>query len=106
MAKRPSDIWRSNLADEAAEVADGRREPEKAFYATLFPESLITATDRTLATFEQQVRTLDPAVNQIPLIASARARTSRTLDQRQKRMPSPDEVRALLRAVPSLGNGR
>lgn len=59
MARRPSDIWRSNLVDEAAEVAAGRLDRDEAVLAKLFPESLLTATDQTLTTFEERVLALD-----------------------------------------------
>ncbi|BCB76714.1 hypothetical protein GCM10022251_50160 [Phytohabitans flavus] len=59
MSERPSDVWRRNLAKEAAALAAGRLASQEAVLTRLFPQSLLTATDQALTAFEQQVRTLD-----------------------------------------------
>ena len=58
MARRPSDLWREQVAEEAAEHAAGRT--DELFMAELFPEPLLTDTDGALAAFEGDLRWLDP----------------------------------------------
>ncbi|MFF2847098.1 hypothetical protein ACFVT5_12265 [Streptomyces sp. NPDC058001] len=55
MISKPSERWRVRVVEEAQEVAAGRREPECAVWARLFPESLLDATDGALAGFEAEV---------------------------------------------------
>ncbi|MFI8433605.1 hypothetical protein ACIGJO_07625 [Streptomyces sp. NPDC079020] len=52
MAEKPSDLWRRQLTEEAAGLAAGTLTPERAFTTQLFPDSLVTATDETLGSFE------------------------------------------------------
>ncbi|MFF2659854.1 hypothetical protein ACFVUH_21135 [Kitasatospora sp. NPDC058032] len=59
MAKRPTDVWRESIAEEAAAVAAGTLDPECAYSAGFFPESLLTTTDDVLAAFEADVAALD-----------------------------------------------
>ncbi|MBB5874501.1 hypothetical protein F4553_007935 [Allocatelliglobosispora scoriae] len=63
MTIRPSESWRNLVAREAAQVAEGTLAQADAYAAQLFPESLLTATDKLLARFEDEVRGLgtDPS---------------------------------------------
>ncbi len=66
MTIRPSARWRARVDDEARELASGARDPSDAFLSELFPESLLTATDKALHAFESDVQTLqDQADEQI-----------------------------------------
>jgi hypothetical protein len=66
MADRPTDYWREGIEDEARDVASGALDPECAVMAGLFPESLLSRTDKALAAFESDVRMLsDPADEQV-----------------------------------------
>ncbi|MFJ6382506.1 hypothetical protein ACIQI7_21190 [Kitasatospora sp. NPDC092039] len=58
MPKRPTDVWREHLAEEAAAVAAGTLAPEDAYSGALFPVALLTATDDVLAAFETDVAAL------------------------------------------------
>ncbi|MFJ6572298.1 hypothetical protein ACIQNU_33320 [Streptomyces sp. NPDC091292] len=60
MTSKPSEQWRDRVVEEAREVAAGRRAPECAVWARLFPESLLDATDGALAGFEGAVAALGP----------------------------------------------
>ncbi|MGW7458773.1 hypothetical protein [Streptomyces sp. NPDC054797] len=62
MAKRPSDTWRTQMAERARKVATGALAPESAGAAVPYPESLLLATDAALEAFEDEVRALrDPS---------------------------------------------
>ncbi|MER7708919.1 hypothetical protein ABTX81_39335 [Kitasatospora sp. NPDC097605] len=67
MPKRPTDLWREHIAEEAAAVAAGTLDPECAYSAALFPASLLTVTDDVLAAFEADVAALGagPADNDV-----------------------------------------
>ncbi len=54
-----NDVWRRNLAYEAAGLAAGELDPAEPVLAKLFPESLLRTTDRAPAVFEERVRALD-----------------------------------------------
>lgn len=58
MAGRPSDKWRAETEQEAAELAAGTRLPHQAYAFVLWPESLITDTDAALAAFEADLGAL------------------------------------------------
>ncbi|MFE7562459.1 hypothetical protein [Kitasatospora sp. NPDC057500] len=58
MPKRPTDVWREHVAEEAAAVAAGTLDPECAYSTELFPVSLLTVTDDVLAAFEADVAAL------------------------------------------------
>ena len=58
MASRPSDKWRAETEQEAAELAAGTRSPDQAYAAVLWPESLIASTDAALAAFEADLAAL------------------------------------------------
>jgi hypothetical protein len=58
MASRPSDKWRAETEQEAAELAAGTRPPDQAYAAVLWPESLIASTDAALAAFEGDLAAL------------------------------------------------
>ncbi|MEW2571772.1 hypothetical protein [Streptomyces sp. NPDC047070] len=58
MAIRPSTSWRARVDGEARELASGARDPSDAFMSQLFPESLLSATEKALGAFESDVRGL------------------------------------------------
>jgi hypothetical protein len=58
MVIRPSENWRDRVAEEAGQLAAGVLEPECAYAARLFPESLLKATDVVLEAFEVEVGAL------------------------------------------------
>jgi hypothetical protein len=58
MAARPSEYWRQRVAWETQEIASGRLDPEEAYAATLFPESMLTRTDEVLSRFENELAAL------------------------------------------------
>ncbi|MBE1486036.1 hypothetical protein [Plantactinospora soyae] len=64
MAERPSDNWRQQVAEEAAELAAGRLDPEKAYATQLFPEPMLSETDEVLAAFEAEIRWAEPPVDE------------------------------------------
>ncbi|MFD0258124.1 hypothetical protein ACFVH7_07565 [Kitasatospora indigofera] len=49
---RPTVDWREGRAEEAAALAAGTLDPEHAYLAQLFPDSMLEATDAVLAAFE------------------------------------------------------
>jgi len=59
MAVRPSDIWRRDVDEEAAEVAAGRLRPDKAYAAELWSPWMLERTDAALAEFEREIPTID-----------------------------------------------
>ncbi|MFC8968083.1 hypothetical protein [Streptomyces sp. NPDC057094] len=61
MAERPTTSWRHGMAEEAEALAAGTLDPECACMAGLFPETLLTATDEVLDTFERELPDLDEA---------------------------------------------
>jgi hypothetical protein len=61
MAERPSAIWRRNKEEEAAELAAGTLDPDRAYMDRLFPDALLDATDAALSTFEREVGELRDA---------------------------------------------
>lgn len=58
MVIRPTESWRSLMAQEARELAAGTLDPECAGIAESLPESLLKATDDALQAFEEDVRAL------------------------------------------------
>jgi len=58
MATRPTDGWREGIAEEARDIASGKLDAEDAYMSGLFPDSLLSRTDVTLATFESDVAAL------------------------------------------------
>src|SRR5712691_3834090 len=58
VARRPSDEWQRRVEEEASEVARGALSPEHAYASDLWSESLRSATDATLAAFEDEFRTV------------------------------------------------
>lgn len=59
MAKRPTADWRSEVAVQAAGVASGELDPDKAWAADLWPEGLIVETDVALDEFEAVLTSLE-----------------------------------------------
>ena len=53
VARRPSDVWRKRVEDEAAELARGELSPDDASAAHLWSDQLIAGTDAVLAGFEE-----------------------------------------------------
>jgi hypothetical protein len=58
MAARPTEYWRESLAWEAQQIALGELDPEDAYAAELFPESMLIRTDEVLSYFENEVAAL------------------------------------------------
>jgi hypothetical protein len=66
MTSKPSDRWRGRVAEEQRQVAAGRLDPAQAYTVRLFPESLLTATDAALQSFETELAALrDPSDQQV-----------------------------------------
>ena len=59
MAVRPSDTWRRDVEEEAAEVAAGRVRADKAYAAELWSQWMIERTDSALVEFERELPTID-----------------------------------------------
>jgi hypothetical protein len=58
VASRPSDRWRREFEEEAAEIAQGTRPSDEIYARVLWPESLIASTDAALASFEDELHAL------------------------------------------------
>jgi hypothetical protein len=58
VAKRPSDVWRQKVEEEATELAAGLVDPDDTYAAHLWPDQLIADTDTALAAFEAELGTL------------------------------------------------
>ena len=58
VAKRPSDVWRERVEEEAAEMARGELSPDDASAAHLWSDQLIAGTDAVLAAFEAELGAL------------------------------------------------
>ncbi|WP_307538414.1 hypothetical protein [Streptomyces sp. V3I8] len=55
MAERPTEHWRRHVAEEAAELAAGILDPDRACMVELFPEELLSQTDAVLDVFEAEL---------------------------------------------------
>jgi hypothetical protein len=55
VVERPTAWWRENVAAEATEIATGKRDPDDAGTAELFPEEMLVRTDEVLTAFEADV---------------------------------------------------
>lgn len=58
MVRRPSDVWRERVGEEAAAVARGELSPDDASAAHLWSDQLIADTDAVLAGFETELGAL------------------------------------------------
>lgn len=58
MVARPSDKWQKEVEEQAAALAKGTLSPDRAYAATLWPESLRVSTGAALAAFEHELRAL------------------------------------------------
>jgi hypothetical protein len=58
MARRPSDVWRKQVEEEAAKRAQGALSQEETYASALWPESLVASTDAALAAFENELHEL------------------------------------------------
>jgi hypothetical protein len=58
VARRPSDVWRQDVEEQAAELAAGLLDPDDAYAAHLWPDDLIAGTDAALAAFEAELGAL------------------------------------------------
>jgi hypothetical protein len=58
MARRPSDTWRRQVEEEAAQLTHGALTPDQMCAAKLWPETLLNSTDAALTEFEHNLRTL------------------------------------------------
>ncbi|ULR50708.1 hypothetical protein [Streptomyces deccanensis] len=65
MANRPTDNWRAWMTETGREIAAGTLAPECAGEANLYPESLLRATDAVLKAFEDEVRALQEASDEV-----------------------------------------
>jgi hypothetical protein len=63
MAFRPTEHWRNRVAEDAAELAAGTLDPDHAFAAGLWPESLIVSTDTAMNDFEPVLPSLAAATD-------------------------------------------
>jgi len=58
MARRPSDVWRRQVEEEAAKRAQGSLSRKETYASVLWPESLVASTDAALAAFEDELHEL------------------------------------------------
>jgi hypothetical protein len=55
MVKRPTAVWRANVANDLAGLAAGTLDPDEAVAISLFPDDMIRDTDEVLDRFEADV---------------------------------------------------
>jgi hypothetical protein len=97
MVRRPSTVWRDRVAEEAAELDAGLLTPEQASARHLWPETLITGTDRVLADFDLALTTLDVTSDQAVMAEVQRVvEALNEVDEEQTEMGYETDEREML----------